>query len=218
MGDRQTSEFHAHTVVELPMEWQTAPIVSAESFKMYRFEDDGELMHLGGGILGDGTNFFVLTYPGGARLARQSPLTDWALEERYQGAMPRPQHREAVIEIWRQVTAELADSGREMRDARATRTSAELAAMALPTALDLLTAAVQQVVAHPLTEPEDQDPHVAALHLAVSGALRCGASRVQIADALRAGGNDQPPEVQQLFATIAAGFLTNTEGVEPDAG
>jgi hypothetical protein len=57
---------------------------------------------LSGGVIDDqgGTNVMALAYPGGQRLLRCGPATDWALEEKYEGRPPRARHLSRVKQMW----------------------------------------------------------------------------------------------------------------------
>lgn len=57
---------------------------------------DDEKAIAAGGVLDDGTNLMGLCWPGGQRVYRTSPDTDWAFEERFEGdAPPR------IQDVWR---------------------------------------------------------------------------------------------------------------------
>ena len=58
-----------------------------------------------------------LTHPGGARFARISPETGWALEERVEGTTPA-EIVEEMDEVWRDTVALFAARNKELREAR----------------------------------------------------------------------------------------------------
>jgi hypothetical protein len=84
--------------IDLPAQWATAvPVDQA----VYATDSGDPVMHLASLLLADGTSIFVLLYPGGERLARVSPHTDWGLEERLDGSPPSEEHQAAVDVAWR---------------------------------------------------------------------------------------------------------------------
>jgi hypothetical protein len=62
----------------------------------------------------DCTLAICLTYPGGARFARVSPDTNWALEERVEASPPEPIARE-MDEVWRETLGLFAARIKELR-------------------------------------------------------------------------------------------------------
>lgn len=65
--------------------------------------------------LADDALVLALTYPGGARFARISPETNWALEERKEGATP-PEIAAEMDEVWRDTLALFAARTKELRE------------------------------------------------------------------------------------------------------
>jgi len=70
--------------LETPEEWRTSPWHRLHP-TVLTVEGIGEPCALVSGVLVDGTNLHVLTFPGGQRMLRCGPHNDWALEERYIG-------------------------------------------------------------------------------------------------------------------------------------
>jgi hypothetical protein len=78
-------------------------------------EAGGVRCSLNGLLFSDGTNLFVVSWPGGARLARTAAVTGWAMEERYKGRVPR--RYTAVVDVaWKTVSDAMAGSGKAARD------------------------------------------------------------------------------------------------------
>lgn len=99
--------------VELPAEWQTAP------FRPNFCEPIGEIKLPRGrsalltlGLLKDGTNVLALSWDRGTRLARVSPDTGWALEERFTGRPPGPGEG-ALLKAWRSAIDALVQAGKD---------------------------------------------------------------------------------------------------------
>lgn len=98
--------------VELPPEWKTAdwsvdhiaPI--AEADLAY-----GKAL-LVMAMLNDGTNILALTWPSGQRLARMSPETGFAIEERFTGRSPQSGAAK-IDEVWRLGVESMVRAGHE---------------------------------------------------------------------------------------------------------
>ncbi len=67
-------------------------------------------------VLPDEGVAIALTYPGGARFARISPETGWALEERKEGTTP-PAIAEEMDSAWRETLTLFAARNKELRSA-----------------------------------------------------------------------------------------------------
>lgn len=93
---------HEEWTIELPEEWRTAPWrrgfvrVVAEA----NLANDATALLLTG-MLKDGTVIYALLWQRGQRLARRSPDTDWALEERFTGHEPAAADKRAIATLWR---------------------------------------------------------------------------------------------------------------------
>lgn len=88
--------------VELPEEWQTAPY--RQGFVRVVAEAklaNGRAALLLAGMLKDGTVIFALSWHRGQRVARLSPNTDWALEERFTGCQPSAADKRKLTQLWR---------------------------------------------------------------------------------------------------------------------
>ncbi len=88
--------------ISIPHAWRTAPVQLMETLGSAR-SDDGHELILALGMLADGTNLAVLTYPGGARLLRSGEMTDWRPEVTTRGRQPWARHAELVDAMWSQV-------------------------------------------------------------------------------------------------------------------
>ena len=88
------------TPLVIPAEWATEPFLFTQA--LLRYDAPGHEARCGGGVLEDGTNLIGVIYPGGQRLARMSPDTGWALEERFTGRAldERDEHDQKVAEMW----------------------------------------------------------------------------------------------------------------------
>lgn len=72
-------------------------------------------------VLVDQSVAICLMYPGGARFARISPETSWALEERREGTTP-PEIADEMDSVWRETIDVFAARNRELREQRASAT------------------------------------------------------------------------------------------------
>jgi hypothetical protein len=59
----------------------------------------------------DGSNLVGLCFPGGQRVYRMSPDTDWAIEERFEGDAP-----EVAQDVWRVLVDCAAEGLRKARE------------------------------------------------------------------------------------------------------
>lgn len=87
--------------IELPEAWRSAPF--RPGFVKVLGEvtlPRGRTALLVMALLKDGTNVLALTWDRGARLARTSPDTGWALEERFTGRPPG-RGEGALIQVWK---------------------------------------------------------------------------------------------------------------------
>jgi hypothetical protein len=106
--------------VELPEEWRTAPWrrgfmrVIAEANLA-----DGTAALLVTGMLKDGTTVFALSWQRGQRVARLSPDTGWALEERFTGHDPAAADERTIANLWRVAVDAMATSRKEAEADRA---------------------------------------------------------------------------------------------------
>jgi hypothetical protein len=82
--------------IDFPSEWATARPIDTQT---YGNEDSSVVLF--GCLLRDGSNIFVLVYPGGHRFARVAKYTNWALEERLEGDPPAAEHQALVRRLWR---------------------------------------------------------------------------------------------------------------------
>lgn len=101
--------------IELPETWQTAP------FRPGFIKVIGEAQLPRGrsallvmGLLKDATNVVALTWDRGARLARVSPDTGWALEERFTGRPPGPGEG-ILIKLWKIGIDAMVHAGQQTR-------------------------------------------------------------------------------------------------------
>jgi hypothetical protein len=86
--------------VELPEAWQTAPFRPGFARVVGEIKLPRKRTALGVmALLKDGTNVVALTWPGGLRVARCSPATGWAIEERFTGRPPGPGEG-GLIKLW----------------------------------------------------------------------------------------------------------------------
>lgn len=99
--------------VRFPEEWTTSPVLDAAVLLMGELEPDSAPVTLVGVLLEDGTNLFALIHPAGQRLLRTTGSTGWAIEERFVGNPPRPEHRPGVDNLWRQALGHVVQAGRE---------------------------------------------------------------------------------------------------------
>lgn len=101
--------------VELPAEWNTAPYRPGFVRLVAEITLPRKRTALGVvALLRDGTNVVALTWPGGQRLARVSPDTGWALEERFTGRPPGPGEGK-LFECWADCVAALVYAGQRTR-------------------------------------------------------------------------------------------------------
>lgn len=107
-------------VIDFPHEWATSTPIDNISF---RHDADG--LRIFGVLLEDGSNLWVLVYPGGHRFARTAHMIDWGIEERYGGKPPRGRDLRRVNEEWRRVLDMMISAGEQ--------TDADMRAMGLPT-------------------------------------------------------------------------------------
>lgn len=105
-------ESHVLKIVGIPPEWVTAALIDTSAYIPREHEHNSPTMYLVTIVLADGTSMFVLVYPGGERIARVSPHTSWALEERPAGKPPVEEHRAVVDDAWRGWLDALIDLGR----------------------------------------------------------------------------------------------------------
>lgn len=88
-------------VIGVPEEWKTAPPLATREPLTGRFDCDSAPLSVSAVLLEDGSNIYALLFPGGQRLARTTADTDWAIEERFVGQPPKPQHTDTVDRVWR---------------------------------------------------------------------------------------------------------------------
>lgn len=95
--------------IKFPEEWFTAPWDKCELLQVLTITRTGKQMFYAGGTLGDGSCLYGLTFPGGERVLRISPHTEWSVEERFKGRPPRAD-RATVDRIWRAIVNSLIQS------------------------------------------------------------------------------------------------------------
>lgn len=87
--------------VRFPPEWVGDHAWTlVEEVMTLRHEKTGEVMHVAGGVLDDGSNLIALHWSRGQNIARMSPDTDWKLEQRLAPPGARPEH---VRQTWQGV-------------------------------------------------------------------------------------------------------------------
>jgi hypothetical protein len=104
---RQPPSGEPEWTIELPPEWKTAEwrfVAPSHTAEL----PNGEKALMESAMLRDGTNLFAITWPGGQRLVRISPHTNWAIEERFAGEVPAG-CGELIGRLWR-ITVESAVS------------------------------------------------------------------------------------------------------------
>jgi hypothetical protein len=106
----------AEWTVALPESWQTAPfrpgfVRLVAEITLPRKRTALAVVAL----LKDGTNVIALTWPGGQRLARSSPDTDWAIEERFTGRPPGAGEG-VLFALWKDCVDSLVHAGQRTRE------------------------------------------------------------------------------------------------------
>lgn len=95
--------------LKFPDEWYTAPWDKCEILASGTLARTGKPLFFAGGTLDDGTCLYGLTFPRGQRVMRLSPLTGWAIEERFKGDPPK-KDRPVVNRLWRKCVESLVES------------------------------------------------------------------------------------------------------------
>jgi hypothetical protein len=106
--------------IELPEEWQTAPY--RQGFVRVMAEaklSNGHAALLVTGMLKDGTVIYALSWHRGQRVARLSPDTGWALEERFTGREPSAADKRKLTKLWRIAMDSMAAARKETEADRA---------------------------------------------------------------------------------------------------
>jgi hypothetical protein len=83
-------------LIDFPDEWDTGKPV-----RLAHIEHPSGELHFAAVLLDDESCLYVVTYPGGHRLARTSPHTKWAIEERFDGDPPADRFIEAIDTTWK---------------------------------------------------------------------------------------------------------------------
>jgi hypothetical protein len=81
--------------IEFPPEWKAGKPWGKGFPQIMLSHEDGTIFAAGGALV-DGSNLVGLCFPGGQRVYRMSPDTDWAIEERFEGDAP-----EVAQDVWR---------------------------------------------------------------------------------------------------------------------
>lgn len=87
--------------VRFPPEWVGEhEWTIVEEVMTLRHTRTGEVMHVAGGVLDDGSNLIALHWSRGQNIARMGPDTGWKLEQRLAPPAARPEH---VRQTWQNV-------------------------------------------------------------------------------------------------------------------
>jgi hypothetical protein len=171
----------------LPAAWRTAPVQLMEA--MFTKEmADGHTLLFASGMLMDGTNLFVLSYPGGTKLARSSPDRNWAVEEADRGKPPWERHRADVEAAWG-LARQIIDESHAKAD-EDWQQPAKRREQALDSSLKAVTATMRLVAdgfaAGDGHVDKVRDDHMERIKVAISQALIVGATRAEVAGAIAA--------------------------------
>lgn len=101
--------------IKFPDEWFTAPWLKCELIQVLTIKRTGQQMFYAGGTLDDGTCLYGLSFPGGQRVMRLAPSTNWAIEERFRGN-PRSADSAVVNDTWRCCVRSLVIAKRQAAD------------------------------------------------------------------------------------------------------
>jgi hypothetical protein len=98
-------------LVRFPEEWVKSRWTKTDALAVATLTATGSTIALMGGVLEDGTCLYGLAFPGGQRVMRISPETEWAIEERFEGK-PRLKDRKPVNNVWRSYVDSLIEAKR----------------------------------------------------------------------------------------------------------
>lgn len=102
--------------MEIPPEWKTAEWDQARIRPMLEVPAAGGMACQA--MLKDGTNLVALMWPTGQRLLRMGPATGWAMQEHFEGTIPKPD-RKVLSDVWAKLVqayvAAAADADEDLR-------------------------------------------------------------------------------------------------------
>lgn len=190
--------------IVLPTAWRTAPWQACEVLATKTMPDDHKLMMVSG-CLADGTNIFALLYPGGSKLLRSGPPTDWVVEESQRGRPPWERHRSDVEEFWQFTIRLVADAHEKATEQERNLPADELRAQYLESTLLAFTSAMR-IVADCLAacdgDEEIQQDQLERLKRGIYDCVRLGATRAQLAAAVAAAKEGRGPDQQAILDAI----------------
>ena len=203
--------------VSLPLAWRTAPVQLMAPIAS-KETADGHTLLFSSGTLADGTNLWVLLYPGGARLARLLPGADTTIEEATRGNPPWDRHRPEVDEAWglaREMIAKAQADVAKFDELPRAEKLERYRASNLKALTEVALNVADTLVAYRDDRNLDRASVLDRLQRALTDAAGVGATRAQIAEAVAAAKPNRGPDHCALLDALIAEIINADDPSAP---